>query len=169
MAIDLCNKGILLQSFAAGAQGRDYRVVGVEEGVIPFTNLTMEQQDAYRIQTKTTAALADSRYIAGDPAAWASDFGFALDRVSLRLDARPSDDLAEVALKHADPLMREQALYEYVDRNEADAIELLTQVVKHDKNREVRWDALWAIEKLGGLSGVQALSGFLSDPDQEVA
>ena len=61
MAIDLCNKGMLLQSFAAGAQGRDYRVVGLDEGVIPFSGLTAEQQDACRIQTKTTAALADSR------------------------------------------------------------------------------------------------------------
>lgn len=169
MAIDLCNKGMLLQSFAAGAQGRDYRVVGLDEGVIPFVGLTEEQQDACRIQTKTTAALADSRYIAGDPAAWSSDFGFALDRVAMRLDSRPSDDLAEVALHHADPLMREQALYEYVDRNEPDAIELLSQVVKHDRNREVRWDALWAIEKLGGLSGLQALSSFMTDADPEIA
>jgi hypothetical protein len=169
MAIDLCNKGILLQSFAAGAQGRDYRVVGVDEGVIPFSHLTAQQQDAYNVQTKTTAAVADPRYIAGDPAAWASDFGYALDRIAVRLDSRPSEDLAEAALKNPDPVMREQALYEYVDRNEADAIELLTEVVKNDKDREVRWDALWAIEKLGGLSGLQTLAKFKKDADPEIA
>src|SRR5437660_1104790 len=142
MAIDLCNKGILLQSFAAGAQGLDYRVVGVDKGVIPFSQLTSHQQEAYSVQTKTTAGQADPRYIAGDPAAWSSDFGYALDRVAIRLDSRSNDDLSEAALTHPDPVMREQALYEYVDRNEPDAIELLCEVVRKDKDREVRWDAL---------------------------
>jgi len=169
MAIDLCNKGLLLQGFAAGAQGRDYRVVGLDTGVIPFSQLTDQQRDAYSIQSKTTASQADPRYIAGDPAAWASDFGYALDRVSARLDARPSEDLADIALSDPDPVMREQALYEYVDRNEPDANELLCEVVKHDKDREVRWDALWAIEKLGGLSGLQALRQFAADADPEIA
>jgi hypothetical protein len=169
MAIDLCNKGILLQSFAAGAQGLDYRVVGVDTGVIPFSQLTSFQRETYSVQSKTTAASADPRYIAGDPAAWSSDFGFALDRVALRLDCRSSDDLAEVALTDLDPVMREQALYEYADRNESDSIELLAKVVQQDKDREVRWDALWAIEKLGGLNGVQALRGFANDGDPEIA
>src|SRR6266487_6161376 len=169
MAIDLCNKGILLQSFAAGAQGRDYRVVGVDTGVIPFSQLSPQQQEAYSVQTKTTVGHTDPRYIAGDPAAWSSDFGYALDRVAIRLDQRPSEELANAALTDPDPVMREQALYEYVDRNEGDAIELLTEVVRRDKNREVRWDALWAIEKLGGLTGLQALNQFADDADPEIA
>ena len=169
MAIDLCNKGLILQSFAAGAQGRDFRVVGVEKGVIPFSQLTSQQQEAYSVQTKATAAYADPRYIAGDPAAWSSDFGYVLDRVSIRLDPRSSEDLAEAALRDPDPVMREQALYEYVDRNEPDAVELLVQTIKHDRDREVRWDALWALEKLGGLAGVQALQQFTNDADPEIA
>lgn len=174
MAIDLCNKGILLQSFATGALGRDFRVVGIGDGgigdgVIPFTDLTTHQQEAYSIQSKTTVAHADPRYIAGDPAAWSSDFGYALDRVAIRLDARSSQELAEAALTHPDPVMREQALYEYVDRNESDAIELLSNVVRKDKDREVRWDALWAMEKLGGLNGVQGLRAFAKDADPEIA
>jgi len=67
------------------------------------------------------------------------------------------------------PAMREQALYEYADRNEDDAIELLAQVARNDGDRQVRWDALWAIEKLGGLKAIQALAGFAADPDPEVA
>jgi len=168
MAIDLCNKGLLLRSFAAGAQGLDLQVVGVEKGVIPFSQLSQYQQESYQVQAKSTAGTADPRYIAGDPAAWSSDFGYALDRVAVRMDSRSSEELAHAALSDPDPVMREQAFYEYADRNEADAVELLTQVAKHDKDREVRWDALWAIEKLGGMNGVQALRGFAGDPDPEI-
>jgi hypothetical protein len=169
MAIDLCNKGILLQGFSAGAQGRDYRVVGVDTGVVPFDQLADHQQYAHSIQSKTTASQADPRYIAGDPAAWSSDFGYALDRVAIRLDGRPSSELATVALGDPDPVMREQALFEYADRNESDAIELLTEAVKHDKDREVRWDALWAIETLGGRTGLDGLQQFARDHDPEIA
>ena len=69
----------------------------------------------------------------------------ALDRIAIRLDTRSSDQLREAALTHPDPVMREQALYEYADRNEADAIDLLAHAVVTDQNRQIRWDALWAI------------------------
>jgi len=169
MALDLCNKGILLQSLAAGAQGLDYRVVGVDKGVIPFSQLTEYQQEAYSVQTKTTAGHADPRYIAGDPAAWSSDFGYALDRVAIRLDRRSNEELLDAALNDPDPVMREQSLYEYADRNEPDTIELLADVVRRDKDREVRWDALWAMEKLGGINSVHALRSFSNDADPEIA
>jgi len=111
----------------------------------------------------------DPGRILGDPAAWLSDFGYAVDRVSVRLDARSSEELRRQALSHPDPVMREQALYEYVDRNEADAIELLWQTVEHDTDRQVRWDALWAIEKLGGYDAIQAFQEFRQDHDPEIA
>lgn len=100
---------------------------------------------------------------------WESDFGHALDRVAIRIDSRSNEELRQQALKHADPVMREQALYEYADRNEEDAVELLTQAVRHDPDRQVRWNALWAIEKLSGQKAIQALSQFLADPDPEIA
>lgn len=112
---------------------------------------------------------ADPGRILGDPAAWLSDFGYAVDRVSVRIDSRSSEELRRQALSHPDPVMREQALYEYVDRNEADAIELLWQTVEHDPDRQVRWDALWAIEKLGGYDAIQAFQEFRNDRDPEIA
>lgn len=169
MAIDLCNKGLLLQSFSAGARGREHRVVSVEDGVIPLPQLSQKQQEAYWLQSRVAASQADPRFIAGDPAAWSSDFGYALDRVAVRLDTRPSDVLANTALSDPDPVMREQALYEYADRNEDDAVELLCQVVQKDRDRQVRWDALWALEKLGGYAGLQSLRRFTNDHDPEVA
>jgi len=107
--------------------------------------------------------------VIGDPAAWQSDFAHQLDRVAVPLDGRPSDVLKRESLVGPDPVMREQALYEYADRNEPDAIELLSQVVRDDPDRQVRWDALWAIEKLGGTEAIQALRVFEHDDDPEVA
>lgn len=117
----------------------------------------------------TALKQVDPGHITGDPAAWESDFGYALDRVAIRLDARSSEELRRQALNHSDPVMREQALYEYVDRNEPDAIEVLWQAVKHDTDRQVRWDALWAIEKLGGYDAIQAMYEFQDDTDPEIA
>jgi hypothetical protein len=111
----------------------------------------------------------DPGRILGDPAAWLSDFGHAVDRIAVRLDSRSSEELRRDALNHPDPAMREQALYEYVDRNEEDAIELLWQAVEHDTDRQVRWDALWAIEKLGGYDAIQAFREFQRDRDPEIA
>jgi len=111
----------------------------------------------------------DPGRILGDPAAWLSDFGHAVDRIAVRLDSRSSEELRRDALNHPDPAMREQALYEYVDRNEEDAIELLWQAVEHDTDRQVRWDSLWAIEKLGGYDAIQAFREFQRDRDPEIA
>ena len=104
-----------------------------------------------------------------DPAAWASDFGRALDRVVARLDPRTNAELQQQALRHSDPVMREQALYEYADRAPDDAVDLLCQAVEHDSDRQVRWDALWAIEKLGGVRAMEGLQRFSKDPDPEIA
>lgn len=111
----------------------------------------------------------DSRRVVGDPAAWESNFAHALDRVAIRIDARPNADLHRQALGHPDAVMREQALYEYADRFEDDAIELLCQVIQQDRDRQVRWDALWALEKLGGFEAIQALRQFQDDADPEIA
>lgn len=104
-----------------------------------------------------------------DPAAWASDFGRALDRVSARLDPRPNAELRRVALQDPDPVMREQALYEYADRQNDDAVELLCEAAAYDTDRQLRWDALWAIEKLGGTQAVEGLHRFTRDADPEIA
>jgi hypothetical protein len=66
-------------------------------------------------------------------------------------------------------MMREQSLFEYADRNYDDAVELLSTVVEHDADRQVRWDALWAIEKLGGVRAIQALKKFYYDVDPEIS
>src|SRR5437870_445070 len=114
MAIDLCNKD-----------------------VVP------DQRAAPEVDYRVALGYLDPRYVAADPAAWASDFGYALDRAAIRIDSRSSGELRDAALSHADPAMREQALFEYADRNEADAMELLSEAVAADGDQQVRWAALW--------------------------
>lgn len=167
MAIDLCNKRDLFRTY--GTQTDPLAAPGTQFDTVPWETLTNVQQRNLDLQRTTTLGQADPRYVTGDPAAWGSDFGFALDRVAVRLDPRTCDDLRKTALTHRDPVMREQALYEYVDRNEPDAIELLCQAVLHDTDRQVRWDVLWAIEKLGGVNAIQALRKFRSDADPEIS
>lgn len=124
--------------------------------------------DAHPSDELNRKALTYSMRVMGDPAAWESNFGQALDRVAIRLDNRSSDDLRYQALNHPDPVMREQALYEYADRNEPDAINLLSEAISHDEDRQLRWDALWALEKLGGIPAIQALRKFQQDADPEI-
>ncbi|RUT02788.1 hypothetical protein DSM106972_057080 [Dulcicalothrix desertica PCC 7102] len=166
MAIDLCNKSELRRN---GNAATAKNILGSTLNNVSLPLIHPQQQEVLELAYQTTLGYTEPHYFVGDPAAWASDFGYALDRISMRLDSRPSDVLRQDALSHPDPVMREQALYEYVDRNECDAIELLCQIVEHDSDRQVRWDALWAIEKLGGQNAVQALQKFCFDADPEIA
>jgi hypothetical protein len=165
MAIDLCNKLDLFN----GTQGTGSQAALLDDEVTAWESLSPHQRENLNVEFKTTLTHVDPRLLAGDPAAWSSDFGFSLDRIALRLDQRSEVELAKVALTHADPVMREQALFEYADRNAADAVELLCQAVEHDRDRKVRWNTLWALEKLGGLSGIQALRRYQKDADPEIA
>lgn len=170
MAIDLCNKMEHMEladdraMLGSGFEG------SMENISVSLDALSPQQREvvelAYRSALTHPNPLA---HVVGDPAAWESNFAHVLDRVAVRLDPRPSAELRNVALNHPDPVMREQALYEYADRNEKDAIELLSQAVKQDTDREVRWDSLWAIEKLGGVEAITALRAFQGDADPEIS
>jgi HEAT repeats len=165
MAIDLCNKSP--SSLAERDPGSWHDAV--QSGSVPLDDLRTEQRDALNFAYRTTLSNVDPRFVAGDPAAWASDFGYALDRVAIRLDNRINDELRTQAFTHPDPVMREQALFEYADRDHADAVDLLEHAVRTDQDRELRWDALWAIEKLGGPEAVSTLQKFRADDDPEIA
>lgn len=168
MAIDLCNKSPATLAENAPGTWSD-ALTSSSTPPILLDDLENEQSKALNFAYRATLSNVDPRFVAGDPAAWSSDFGYALDRVAVRLDNRTNAVLREQALNHPDPALREQALFEYADRDHPDAIELLVQAVTHDTDRQVRWDALWAIEKLGGPQAVAALAGFLKDPDPEIA
>lgn len=168
MAIDLCNKSP--SALAENAPGTWSDALGSSDAPpILLDDLEAEQSQALNFAYRATLSSVDPRFVAGDPAAWASDFGYALDRAAVRLDSRTNAVLRHEALHHPDPAMREQSLFEYADRDHADAVELLVEAIQNDPDRQVRWDALWAVEKLGGPAAATALSRFLSDADPEIA
>lgn len=169
MAIDLCSKSKSKRLIAHEAgSAREFNPL-TDRVSVPIDALWREQRTHTAPTPPSLPGLEDIPHLVGDPAAWASDFGYALDRIAVRLDPRPETALRHEALSHPDPAMREQALYEYADRDEDDALELLSQAVKQDPDRQVRWDALWAMEKLGGSPAIEALRRFQGDPDPEIA
>jgi hypothetical protein len=170
MAIDLCNKQEQMRIVGNQATLESQFDDALDSVSVPLNALSVDQREV--VELAYYSALIHPNplmHVVGDPAAWESNFGHALDRIAQRLDPRPAEELRRCALEHPDPMMREQALYEYADRNLDDAIELLAQAVEHDSDRQVRWDALWAIEKLGGIRGIQALRKFQTDADPEIA
>src|SRR5215471_20880640 len=170
MAIDLCNKGEHMRVSSGEATWDAYFGNALDKITVPLDSLPIDKREVIEVAYHTALTHPNPlMHVVGDPAAWESNFAHALDRVATRLDSRPGDVLKQQALNHPDPFMREQALYEYADRNPADAIELLSQAVEKDSDRQVRWDALWAIEKMGGIKGIQALRKFQSDQDPEIA
>lgn len=170
MAIDLCNKQEQMRIVGDRATLANPFEDALGGMSAPLDALSGSQREV--VELAYYSALIHPNplmHVVGDPAAWESNFGHALDRVASRLDSRPNAVLRHTALNHADPMMREQALYEYADRNLDDAVELLSHAVRRDTDRQVRWDALWAIEKLGGIRAIQALKTFQSDADPEIA
>ena len=160
MAIDLARKSVDgLHHLSGGA---------APPKVVPRTELTTDQRDALNFAYRTQLSV-DPRFIAGDPAAWASDFGFALHRAAVRLDTRSDGELREDALNNPDPILREQAVFEYADRDLPDVYELLREFIVTEKVRELRWDALWALEKLGGPHAISGFREFEQDDDPEIA
>jgi hypothetical protein len=167
MAIDLCSKQKRRRAGAEPPAPPPAFDRLTDRVSVPLDALWREHQAPARARPQPAAD--EVHHLVGDPAAWASDFGYALDRVAVRLDSRPSSALRHDALSHPDPMMREQAFFEYADRDEEDALELLAEVVKRDPDRQARWDALWAMEKLGGEPAAEALRKFGHDADPEIA
>ncbi|MEU7484881.1 HEAT repeat domain-containing protein [Streptomyces sp. NPDC042319] len=119
-------------------------------------------------QTVEAGAPAWEHFLQGDPAFLSSEFGDFLEKTAIRLDVRTDDQVAHEALDHHDPMMREQSLYQYVDRGLPGAVDLLAEAVAHDGNREVRWNALWALEQIGGIRALRILQRHAGDDDSDV-
>lgn len=107
-------------------------------------------------------------YLKGDPALLNSEFGDILDRTAVRLDIRTDDQVRFEALNHPDPMIREQSLYQAMDRRLPDVIDLIVESVDSDDDRAVRWNALWALEKIGGPRALQVLQRYIDDDDPDV-
>lgn len=168
--IDLCNKMEQMRVTGNRALLKSPHTDSPEGASIPLNALTEEQREIVEIAYHSALVHPNPlMHVVGDPAAWESNFGHALDRIAVRLDPRTDVELRHAAESHPDPMMREQALFEYADRNHPDAIEFISDRIVNDTDRQLRWDALWAIEKLGGVTAIQALRRIQNDADPEIA
>src|SRR5437764_7261210 len=101
MAIDLCNKMEHMQvtddeAMLASGFGDSPESISVSlDKLTPQVREVVEL--AYRSALTHPNPLA---HVVGDPAAWESNFAHVLDRVAVRLDARPSAELRQQALGH---------------------------------------------------------------------
>jgi len=123
---------------------------------------------SFGITTGGGSAPAWEHHLKGDPALLDSEFGDFLERAAVRLDVRTDDQVRHEALNHPDPMIREQSLYQALDRRLPDAVELIDAAVSSDTDRQVRWNALWALEKLGGSAAAQVLDRHVDDDDADV-
>lgn len=130
--------------------------------------MALESVDLGQVSGVEAQAPVWDHYLQGDPAYLNSDFGDFLKRSAIRLDVRTDEQVAHEALHHQDPMIREQSLFQYVDRGLPGAVDLLTEAVSGDTSREVRWNALWALEQLGGPRALKALQSFVHDDDADV-
>ena len=168
--IDLCNKMEQLRIGNEQATLKNHFADALKSTSVPLDALTSDQREV--VELAYYSALAHPNplmHVVGDPAAWESNFAHALDRIAVRVDRRTNSQLQTAALTHSDPMMREQALFEYGDRNLPDALSLISEVARRDPDREVRWNSLWAMEKLGGVDAIRWLREFTKDSDPEIA
>jgi hypothetical protein len=114
-------------------------------------------------------AATSGRPLAGDPAELTSDFADHLNRIAVPLDARPDAHVEEEALSHTSVLIREQSLFEYAERKGEGAVDLLAEAAATDADRQVRWNSLWALQKIGTERAARAVRSRLADDDPDVA
>jgi hypothetical protein len=168
--IDLCNKMEQVRIGDSEAVLKNHFADALKSTSAPLDALTVDQREV--VELAYFSALAHPNplmHVVGDPAAWESNFAHALDRIAVRIDRRTNEELRHAALTHRDPMMREQAIFEYADRNPTDALAFISQAIRSETHQEVRWNSLWAIEKLGGVEAIKTLREFTSDKDLEIA
>src|SRR5581483_8722752 len=111
--IDLCNKMEQVRLTDDRALLKSPLTDSLETASIPLDALTGEQREIVELAYHSALVHPNPlMHVVGDPAAWESNFGHALDRVAVRLDPRSDAELRLQATTHPDPMMREQALFE---------------------------------------------------------
>jgi len=82
----------------------------------------------------------------GDPTTRFEDM---IARVSVNLERRTDEQLIHDGRTLSDPALREHALYQYLARNGADALPIITDALFSDTDTDLRVNLLWALEWLG--------------------
>ena len=135
-------------------------IAGVDE---PRT----EAEEAAESYFATALKPLDPELYSMDPAE-RLEFSRAPSEGITRFDRRSDQELKAVMFDHEDSVERERAAWEYGDRHKAEAVSVIADIAKDDRDRAVRWGALWLLQKIGGNRTLDSLAPFLSDDDIEV-
>ena len=136
------------------------RIAGVDE---PRT----EAEEAAESYFATALKPLDPGLYSMDPAE-RLEFSRAPSEGITRFDRRSDHELKAVMFDHENSVERERAAWEYGDRHQAEAVSVIAEIAKDDRDRAVRWGALWLLQKIGGNRTLDSLAPFLSDDDIEV-
>src|SRR5215469_593217 len=75
-------------------------------------------------------------------------FSDGIGKVAISLETRTDEQLENDGRLHPDPVVREQALYNLIHRNGAQALSIVESAVLNDPDPMVRINVLWAIEHM---------------------
>lgn len=84
-------------------------------------------------------------------------------RVSVNLERRSDEQLIHEGRTHEDAGLREHALYQYLARNGADALPVITEALFSDPDADLRINLLWALEWLGREECREICTSLLND------
>jgi hypothetical protein len=97
------------------------------------------------INGEELAFKAKENLLFGDPTTRFEDM---IARVSVNLERRTDEQLVLDARTLTDPAFRENALYQYLARNGADALPVIKRALFEDPDTDLRINLLWALEWL---------------------
>ncbi len=89
-------------------------------------------------------------------------------RVSVNLERRSDEQLIHEGRTHQDAGLREHALYQYLARNGADALPVITEALFSDPDADLRVNLLWALEWLGREECREICTSLLNDKTHRV-
>lgn len=89
-------------------------------------------------------------------------------RVSVNLEKRTDEQLVRDGRTLSDPALREHALYQYLARNGADALPLISRVIREESDSDVRVNLLWALEWLEADECRDICLSVIDDKDHRV-
>ncbi len=101
----------------------------------------------------------------GDPTVRFEDM---VSRVSINLEKRSDEQLIHDGRTLEDGGLREHALYQYLARNGADALPVITTALFEDKDTDLRVNLLWALEWLEDEQCREIGLSLMNDKDHRV-
>src|ERR1044071_6554385 len=117
------------------------------------------------INGEELAFKAKENLLFGDPTTRFEDM---IARVSVNLERRTDEQLVLDARNLADPAFRENALYQYLARNGADALPVIKRALFEDPDTDLRINLLWALEWLQNEECRELGMALINDRDLRV-